>query len=253
MTGTRVSSPSFDPLADLIERVLAECGYRENPYFSSLRDGTMAKDDFVETQIQFYFAVIFFSRPMAAVAAKIPHPRQRVEILRNVWEEHGEGDVRLMHGETFLELLHRLAGISKADVDTRALWPEVRAFNTTLVGAAVLDEFTVSASMMGMIERMFADISAWIGRAIVARGFLSQERLVHYQLHEKLDQRHSDDFFQVVRSAYDGSAEDRYYVEQGLRLGAYVFDRLYRDLYHARSRRLPSHGWGRGGLHCRTS
>lgn len=251
-TGSR-SAPAFEPLDSLIGRVLDESGYRDNPYFSSLRDGSMDRADFVETQIQFYFAVIFFSRPMAAVAAKIPFPRQRVEVLRNVWEEHGEGDVRLMHGETFLELLSRLSGIDKHGVESRALWPEVRAFNTALVGAAVLDEFIVSASMMGIIERMFADISAWIGRAIVARGFLSEDRLIHYQLHEKLDQRHSEDFFQVVRAGYEASAEDRYYVEQGLRLGAYVFDRLYHDLHRARARRASASGLGRGGLHTRAT
>jgi pyrroloquinoline-quinone synthase len=239
---------TFDALVD---RVLADCGYRDNPYFIALRDGSFDKSDFVETQIQFYFAVVFFARPMAAVAAKIPHPRQRVEVLRNVWEEHGEGDVRLMHGETFLELLARLAGITPADVEARALWPEVRAFNTALVGAAVLDEFTVSVAMMGVIERMFADISSWIGRGIVARGFLTEDRLIHYKLHEKIDWRHSDDFFQVLRPDFERSAEDRYYVEQGLRLGAYVFDRLYRDLHGARSRRALSDGHGRGGSHTR--
>lgn len=244
---------SFPTLDSLIARILDECGYRDNPYFVALRDGTFSKDDFVETQIQFYFAVIFFSRPMAAVAAKIPFPQQRVEVLRNVWEEHGEGDPRLMHGETFLVLLDRLAAISVADVHARALWPEVRAFNTTLVGAAVLDEFVVSAAMMGMIERMFADISAWIGRAIVGRGFLTDENLVHYKLHEKLDQRHSDDFFTVVKPAYESSADDRYYVEQGLRLGAYAFDRLYRDLFRARARRGSSNGCSRSGLHTRVS
>lgn len=47
---------------ELLDRVLEDCGYRDNPYFQSLRDGSMDFDDFVETQIQFYFAVVFFSR-----------------------------------------------------------------------------------------------------------------------------------------------------------------------------------------------
>ncbi len=247
---TTTESLSFDAL---VARVLEESGYRDNPYFAALRDGSFTKDDFVETQIQFYFAVIFFSRPMAAVAAKIPFPRQRLEVLRNVWEEHGEGDASLMHGETFQELLRRMAGISPIDIDARALWPEVRAFNTTLVGASLMDEFAVSAGTMGIIERMFADISTWIGQAIVARGFLKQEEMIHYSLHEKLDWRHSDDFFAVLRPSYEASDEGRYYVEQGLRQGAYVFDRLYRDLYRSRGRRASSRGHGRAGLHTRAT
>ena len=45
----------------LIRRILEEGGYADNPYFAALKDGSFEKDDFVETQVQFYFAVDFFS------------------------------------------------------------------------------------------------------------------------------------------------------------------------------------------------
>jgi len=222
---------------ELIQRVLDETDARANPFFAALDDGSFAKDDFVETQVQFYHAVVFFSRPMAAVAAKIPSPRQRVEVLRNVWEEHGEGKGDDQHGSTFLELLRRLDGVTELDVAKRVLWPEVRAFNTVLTGACVMDEYLVGVGVLGTIERMFADVSAWIGRAIVDRGWLAADELVHYTLHQELDVKHAADFFDVVRPAWEASAESRYYVEQGIRQGAYVFDRLYEGLHRARGRR----------------
>jgi pyrroloquinoline-quinone synthase len=240
-----------DPLRDRVEQIVAARNASANPYFRALEDGSFTRDDFVETQIQFYFAVVFFSRPMAALAAKIPHAEQRVEILRNVWEEHGEGRRSFMHGTTFLELLHRLGGITPQDVEDRALWPEVRAFNTVLVGACVLDEYLVGASVLGIIERLFADISTWIGRGIVRRGFLAESQLIHYDLHEKLDHRHSDDFFALLRPTYARGGQDAYVIEQGLELGAYVFLRLYDDLWRARTRRVSCAGHGNHGLHTR--
>ena len=39
------------------------------------------------------------------------------------------------------------------------MWPEVRAFNTVLVGACVMDEYLIGAGVMGIIERMFSDIA----------------------------------------------------------------------------------------------
>jgi pyrroloquinoline-quinone synthase len=222
----------------LIDEILAHYRPDDNPYFLALDNEDFSQEDFIETQIQFYFAVVFFSRPMAAVAAKIPSADQRLEIVRNVWEEHGEGNASLAHGSTFLELLRRLGGITPADVDARALWPEVRAFNTALIGAAVLDEHLVSVAMMGMIERMFVEISGRIGRGIVARGWLPSEHMIHYSLHEELDVKHAEDFFALLRPSWSERPADRYYIEQGLRLGAYVFDRLYRDLYAARERRV---------------
>ncbi len=225
-------------MIDAVESVLAETPIDRNPYLASLADGSLSREDFLETQAQFYYAVVFFSRPMAALVAKIPTAGLRVEILRNVWEEHGEGDLSHRHGATFLELLNRLGGLTQADVEARALWPEVRAFNAVLAGTCMLDDWEVGAGMLGMIERMFSTISARIGRGITARGFLTTERLIHYKLHEELDVRHSDDFFAALRPTFESGPRGRQLVEQGLRLGAYVFDRLYRDLFAARGRRL---------------
>lgn len=223
---------------DLIARILDETNAAANPYFDALRKKEFSKPDFVETQIQFHFAVVFFSRPMAALAARIPTAERRMEVLRNVWEEHGEGDVGLSHGSTFREFLRRLDDVDDTDLASRALWPEVRAFNTTLVGACVLDEWLVAAAMMGMIERMFAEISGWIGSGVVENGWIPAERMTHYSVHEKLDVKHADDFFDVLRPSWDEGPQERYWIEQGLRLGATVFHGLYDGLWRSRGRRL---------------
>ncbi len=220
-----------------IDAILHQTDYYNNPYFVHLRDGSFEKDDFLETQIQFFFAVIFFSRPMAALAAKIPTPELRVEIVRNVWEEHGEGDSTRVHGTTFLNLLYRLDQITPEDVDRRALWPEVRIFNTTLAGACVLDEYLIGVGMMGMIERMFCAISSWLGQIIVERKWLMPHEMIHYNLHETVDMKHSEDFFNILKPAWDKNSSNRYYIEQGLHLGATVFNGLYLGLYQGRKRR----------------
>ena len=221
----------------LITRIVEETAMEANPYFTALAGGEFGREDFVETQVQFHIAVVFFSRPMAAVAAKIPDRRLRVEVLRNVWEEHGEGHGAQQHGSTFLELLNRLAGLTPADVDRRVLWPEVRMFNTTLTGACVMDEYLVGVGVLGMIERLFVDVSTWIGAGIVERGWLASEDLVHYHVHRSLDVKHAADFFDVLRPRWEASEADRYYIEQGLRQGALAFNTLYEGLYRARGRR----------------
>jgi pyrroloquinoline quinone (PQQ) biosynthesis protein C len=229
-------------LQQLIEKVLRETNYIDNPYFKNLVDGGFEKSDFAETQIQFYFAVIFFSRPMAALAAKIPSPELRIEVLRNVWEEHGEGQLSHGHGNTFLEFLKKLDSVSPEQVYLRGLWPEIRIFNTTLAGASVLDDFLVSVATLGIIERMFSDISAWIGQGVVKRGWITEKNMVHYKLHQKLDIKHSDDFFKILQEPYSYNDENRYHIEQGLRLGGTLFNDLYSGLWRSRQRRwlLPT-------------
>lgn len=232
----------------LIERILRDSGFRSNPYFQSLACGEFDRADFLETQIQFYHAVIYFSVPMERLAQKIPDEALRAPILLNVSEEHGEGDPARSHASTFREFLSRLGGVTVWDIERRALWPEVRLFNTALIGACTLEDHLVGAAMLGMIERMFSEISGWIGQGVVAHGWIAREHMVHYDLHQTLDVRHARDFFDVLRPAWNtGSpersslnapAESRYAIEQGLRLGAATFDSLYGGLYRNRRRRL---------------
>lgn len=225
-------------MEQMIQQIIRETNPAANPYFISLEDKSFDFEDFIETQIQFYFAVVFFSRPMCTLAAKIPETKLRVEVIRNAWEEHGEGDPNNIHGHTFTTLLHRLGVASMDDIAKRALWPETRRFNTTLIGCCTLDEYLVGASLLGMIEHMFSDISGRIGKCIVDNGWLAEDQLIHYTLHQELDIKHADDFFNVVKPAMNESEENHYMVEQGLRLGAFTFNSFYQDLYDARKKRI---------------
>jgi len=224
-------------MREVIDEILKEIDYPSNPYFKTLHNGEFDLEDFVETQKQFYYAVTFFSRPMAALSAKIPTPELRLEIVRNVWEEHGEGDAGKIHGNTFIEFLHRLAGVKPDILEKSKLWPETRIFNTGLVGTCVLDEYQVGASLMGMIELMFSDISSIIGRGIVKRGWLKEKEMIHYSLHEELDIKHSQDFFDILEKPWKSSKNERYLVEQGLLMGAQIFNNFYEGLYRGRKRR----------------
>jgi pyrroloquinoline-quinone synthase len=210
------------------KELFARTDFLGNSYLVSLRDGTMSLDAFRRSQEQFFYAVSFFPRPMAALVGRIADPHLRLDILHNLVEEHGDFDERMFHHTTFQEFLRRL-GVKPGMLDSLHLWPEVRAFNSALTAACVLDELEVGVACMGMIEFAFADISADIGKGVVARGWLTSETLTHYKLHSVIDQRHADEFFAVIEPGWKDE-QKRYFVQQGLELGAYIFDRLYRDL-----------------------
>jgi pyrroloquinoline-quinone synthase len=212
--------------------VLARNNVLANPYLTSLADGSMSRDGFRRTQEQFFYAVTFFPRPMAALVGRIPDPHHRLDILHNLVEEHGEFDASAFHHNTFRQFLATL-GTDPAVLDPPRLWPEIRAFNSVLTASCVLDELEVGIACMGVIEHAFAGISATIGRSVVERGWIAAADLTHYKLHAEIDERHADEFYVVVEPAW-GDPARRYFIEQGLELGAYVFNRLYADL-HARA------------------
>ncbi|MCI0704207.1 MAG: iron-containing redox enzyme family protein [Planctomycetia bacterium] len=219
--------------------ILEQSGIMVNPYFRDLQNGTMPLDAFRRTQEQFFFAVTFFPRPMAALVGRIPDPKQRLDVLHNLVEEHGEFQEQCFHHNTFQQFLCTIDG--KPDrLDDLIIWPEVRAFNSVLTTACVLDDLEVGVACMGVIEQAFASISALIGKAVVDRGWVSSEKLVHYKLHAEIDERHAEEFFAVVETGWQNGTR-RYFVEQGLELGTYIFDRLYRDLNAAGSTRKPKY------------
>lgn len=209
----------------------------EHPYFRALKKGEFDREDFLETQIQFFFAVTFFNRPMMGLAARLPHGRWRARLLENVGDEHGNGDLSQSHEKTFLTLLERL-GVSVKEVESRALWPEVRAFNTCLAGVCGQDDLFTGLATLGIIEDLFAEISGRLHEGILARGWLKEEEMIHYGLHSELDEKHAEDFYEILDEAWGVDPRYEYQIEEGLELGAYIFLRLYRDLYEARKRRM---------------
>lgn len=224
------------PMDDVIARLKQEHDPAKNPYFQALVQGTFDREDFVETQIQFLFAVVFFSRPMSILAGRIGRPELRLSLLENVEDEHGHGDLHLSHERTFLTLLERL-GVPPEAIEQRALWPEVRSFNTALLGASSLDDTYTALAALGIIEDLFAGISARVGKGIVANGWLPREQIVHYALHEELDELHAEGFYRLLRGPYGRHPRHAYQITQGLELGSYLFLRLYEDLFRARQRR----------------
>tara|TARA_B100001123_G_scaffold16223_1_gene18380 strand:- start:2326 stop:3036 length:711 start_codon:yes stop_codon:yes gene_type:complete len=211
------------------DEVIKRVGVLQNSYFSGLASGEMDLECFRLTQEQFFFAVTFFPRPMAALVAKIPDPKMRLDILHNVVEEHGEFNVDEFHHTTFQRFLKSIGSdvTPLEDQSQWSLWSPVRAFNSCLTTSCVLDELEVGVACLGIQEYIFSDVSAIIGKAVVENGWVAADDLIHYKLHAEIDKRHAEEIFAVVEPKWESH---RYFIEQGLELGAYIFDRMFRDL-----------------------
>ena len=210
------------------DNILARSGLYENPYFAQLADGRLSLEEFRASQEQFFFAVAFFSRPMAGLVARSPDYASRIDILHNVVEEHGDFRQPDSHAATFQVFLRSL-GVDPERLQTMRPAPAVHAFNSVLYSACLLEELELGIACLGIIEYAFAELSARIGNSVVERGWVTREKLVHYSLHAELDQRHAAEFFLLVEPKW-ANAGKRELIERGLSLGAYVFDRLYREL-----------------------
>jgi S-adenosylmethionine-diacylglycerol 3-amino-3-carboxypropyl transferase len=218
------SAPRVKQLAD---EMLAEMPVIEGTFFQDL--STMDKAIFQKAQAQFFFAVDYFSRPMAALIARLPLHKDRIDIIHNIVEEHGDFSSKRYHSNTFRQFLSTI-DVASEHMDQLQPSAVVTMFNYTLMGACAHEDPVIAIACNGIIEYAFADISALIAKQVVERGWVSQDDLVHYNLHADIDKQHAEEFFKIVEPSLDDPVQ-KAKVVAGLRLGAYIFNRLYTDLY----------------------
>ena len=217
-----------DGLMAEVDSVISDSGILDNEYFSRLQAGQMSLESFRQSQQQFYFAVEYFSRPMSALLARIPRGEDRLSILENVVEEHGNFRLDQFHEATFRQFLQSI-GVDGGRPEVEMMEPAVHSFNAMLMAACTSEDLSAAVACLGIVEYAFADISALIGKAVVKLGWVSEQELVHYKLHEEIDKQHAADFFRLIDPSWR-AGQSQLEISQGLRLGAYAFDRLYRDL-----------------------
>jgi pyrroloquinoline-quinone synthase len=206
-----------------------------NRYFLTLAAGSMAKEEFVHSQLQFSYAVGFFSRHLAALIARLPTSAGRAVLVHNLAEEHGLDEEhpaagfrpQFAHDKTFAQFLSTL-GASPEVLAENAPEAPVRAFNLALFATCSSESPAFALAALGMIEYAFADISALIGQSVVEQSWVKAEELVHYSLHAEIDKRHAGELFEAAEGAL-AIGESNSSITSGLEFGRYCFDRLYCD------------------------
>ena len=220
-----------------IHDILREFHPGNNPYFSALTDCSFQRSDFAETQVQFFNAVIHIHHPMSRLAHRTPPGRKREKILANIQDELGHGDHTQSHEQTFLRFLKHFDRLTENEIRQRPVWPELQAFNAQLDHVCQQQDYQSASATLGMIEHLFADISARIGNHLIRTGWLPVDKLTHYSTHAELDVQHAQDFYDVASPDWP---HKKTIIRNGLMQGAQLLDELYRDLYRYRTRRLRS-------------
>lgn len=80
-----------------------------HPYLRLLEDGLIDTAELRRFIVQYNEYCAVFPRLLAAVASNIPDDLTRLGLIKNLWEEHGEGDPRLSHRTLFSRLWSALS------------------------------------------------------------------------------------------------------------------------------------------------
>jgi pyrroloquinoline-quinone synthase len=223
-------------LRNQLEQAATRLDLGAHPYFAMLGEGAMSKAQFLHSQIEFAPMVQDYGRSVALLVARLPDIWQRAALLEILEDEHGGGALEHAHGNTILTLVERLGG----DAGQAAVSPPsacARAFNATLRGVALSDDYRFAAAMFAAIERAFVDIAGHIFAAIVARRWLPAEQITHYGHHRDVDRAHAERFLLTVDRDWPEPTH-RESIVAGLHAGVDLFSGAYAgfhaNLIHAR-------------------
>jgi len=192
------------------------------------RDGVLEPDEILAALGQLGHVVNAFPGFLAALLTQMPDARDRLPIVENVLEEHGNLNIEKAHVNTFA-LLVRSLGREAETLTRHAPIPGMRSYLRSMQYTCLHAPWLEGLGLMGMIEMLFAHISPIITSAVVRSGQVPREYLAHFDLHEEVDVDHAAGMFAVLKPHWD-DASSRRLIEDGLELGTYLDCRLMTDI-----------------------
>ena len=191
-------------------------------------DGSMSFELFKSSQANFYSAVCYFSRPMFSLCSKIDNYEDRLIILENIIDEHGNGNIKDSHGKTYKKYLLKL-GVNKKDINKTFNHSAVSNFYSIIDKTVEKNNIETSIAMFGIMEDRYTEISSSISSALVNNSWLRKDQLAHYKTHKELDAYHAELFYKLVRHKWT-EITSRENIKRGLKLGNKIIFDLFNDL-----------------------
>jgi len=204
---------------------------KDNNYFKILKTKP-SKELFIQSQEAFIYAVDNWSKILGQMVIKVPSDSDRLVIIENLYDEHGNGDISKSHVNTFRKLLISLGYKNELPVPCTQQKYEsmitsecVEKFNRKLWDAIYHEDWVFAVTVLGMIEYTYITASKYIHQYV--GNFIDKEEIEHYSIHEVLDVKHATELFGLITKYVD---VDFKYIQDGLQYGYKIMDKLYHDM-----------------------
>lgn len=210
---------------NIINRALKINKIDRNRYFEKLRTNPPI-DKFIKSQEGFIVAIDNWSTILEQLLPKLPSDKEREPILENLFDEGGNGDITQSHVNTFRQFITSLGYKNTLEINYNyPSSPAVKKFNQGLHDALNYDHWIFCSAMLGIIEYIYITVSRNIHK--YSSQYVQSDKLLHYGLHEIIDDKHSTDLFKMVAPYYDNYGEE---ITTGIIYGYNLMNDLYNEL-----------------------
>lgn len=162
-------------------------GWNLHKFHKFLQNST--QEELLYSQIPFFQAVEAFPRALALLASKIETSEERLLVIENLYEEHGNGNPAKFHTESFKTFLIALGWNGEHNINP---WIDEWVENKLLSFKGKAAEY---AAYLSGIEYAYAPISATIANHLDTLSLQCEQ--FHYSNHAELDWEHGHELLQV--------------------------------------------------------
>lgn len=172
-------------------------GWDSHEFNSFLKKSTQS--ELLTSQIPFYQAVEAFPRALSLLASKIKTSQERLWVVNNLYEEHGNGNPAKFHTESFKTFLVALGWDGQHQINP---WIDEWVENKLLSCEGSAAEY---AAYLSGIEYAYAPISDTIAKHLETLNLFCEQS--HYSNHATLDWEHGEELLQVAYLINDDNNE----------------------------------------------
>ena len=207
-------------------RLLSQEAPEDHPFYRAMKDGSLSLEKAQQAALEIRHVVAHFPRFLAALIANIPDYRERMDLVENLYYEHGKMNESEVHEVTYRRFLHSL-DISEEAIEAHEPGLPALVYTRAVHDLCLHQEIAEGFGAIGVIEEIVARVSIAVSH-YAARHLGQVGPDDHFGLHEVLDVTHADEIYALAEPYYKGTG--RQAVERGMRLGHYYHLRLYSDI-----------------------
>lgn len=164
--------------------------WEKSLYYKFLK--TCNKSEFLKSQTPFFFAVQAFPRMLLKFASLINTSEERLLVIENIWEEHGQGDQKLFHTSSFKKHLSSLSDNNRIPLYSNP-------FITKWIDNILNENYSLMqlGTILAAIEYMYAVISEDIASHL--ESLKLNNKNIHYSKHAELDWSHGKELITALK------------------------------------------------------
>ncbi|HHT9119726.1 MAG TPA: TenA family transcriptional regulator [Candidatus Hypogeohydataceae bacterium YC41] len=185
-----------------------------HPFLRNFRNGKLTLDRMRIFARQYYLYSRWFSMYVSAVIAKMPDEKPRAYLIKNLYQEYGEGDLQQTHPAIFRRFLRALR-LDSPEIERIEPLPETRLFIHEYLFVCREGHFLEALGALGPgTESIVPYIYHSFYEGLRKEPSLHEEDIEFFTLHMQMDVEHSANIKEALLE-YAVNRENQALIRQG--------------------------------------